>query len=449
MKFRLPLLAGILLLSIPSFAQRLQQPTGRGVVAVNRTGGRSVTSTGGQGSLISWRKLAEEPEGTTYNVYRRTAGTTAYTKINATPIRNTCLQTTIASGTEYAVAAVSPDGVEGPISSPFLYKTQPWPNVWFKFDFDDKVISRNDYRTKYVWPMDTDGDGEVDAVVCDRLFAGAGTDDDAEDRRDNMATTSHKIQAYKLDGTLLWTVDMGPNVNICGGQNDMVVAYDINCDGRCEVIIKSCDGTRFWDKENETWGLYAMGSTVADADGDGIVDYRQQSQRNRPFYVSVIDGLTGAEIACSELKYDEVHDGQDRYTRTNRSDYMSDGYSAMDGHFCICYLDGVHPSLVMECLDRETNKTHHNYVFTWDYDWDGGIPSNWHHSATWSRNDKSPWPAEFHQLRVADVDGDGCDEMIQGGYSVNPRNGWFQSPGIGHGDRFILSDIDQSSGQIA
>ena len=96
----------------------------------------------------------------------------------------------------------------------------------------------------------------------------------------------------------------------------------------------------------------------------------------------------------------------------------------------------------MECLDRDANKTHHNYVFTWDYDWSGGTPTNWHHSATRSRNDKRPWPAEFHQLRVADVNGDGCDEMIQGGYSVNPLKGWFQSPGIGHGDRYILSDID-------
>ncbi len=32
--------------------------------------------------------------------------------------------------------------------------------------------------------------------------------------------------------------------------------------------------------------------------------------------------------------------------------------------------------------------------------------------------------------------------MIQGGYSVNPHTGWFASPGIGHGDRFVLSDID-------
>jgi rhamnogalacturonan endolyase len=43
---------------------------------------------------------------------------------------------------------------------------------------------------------------------------------------------------------------------------------------------------------------------------------------------------------------------------------------------------------------------------------------------------------------VADVDGDGFDEMCQGGYSVNPVKGTFHSPGIGHGDRWILSDIN-------
>ena len=427
-------------------AQRLQQPLSRGVVAVYRSGGRSVTSSGGSGYLISWRKLAQEPEGTTYNVYRRASGASSFTKMNNTPLRVTCYKpSSLTNNTDYAVTAISPDGVEGEMSAPFRYKTQAWPNVWLNIDYDNTVLQRNDYRTKFCWPMDTDGDGEYDAVVVDRLFSGAAS---GEEDTENSSTTSHKIQAYRFTGELLWTVDMGPNVNICAGQNDMVVAWDINCDGRCEVIIRSSDGTRFWDKQNETWGKYAMGSTTADVDGDGIVDYRTQATRNRPFYVSVIDGLTGEEIAASELKYNEVHDGVDSYTRTSRPNYMSDGYSAMDGHFAICYLDGIHPSLVMECLDRDKNKTHHNYVFTWDYDWGssvgGGSPaaSSWHHSHTWSRNDKTPWPAEFHMLRVADVDGDGTDEMIQGGFSVNPHTGWFASAGIGHGDRFVLSDID-------
>ena len=108
-------------------AQRLQQKLGRGVVAVNRTGGRSVTSSGGQGNLVSWRKLAEEPEGTSYNLYQRSPGATSFTKVNTTPLTKTNYQpSTMASGTEFAVAAVI-NGVEGELSRPFRYTTQPWP----------------------------------------------------------------------------------------------------------------------------------------------------------------------------------------------------------------------------------------------------------------------------------------------------------------------------------
>ena len=76
------------LLAVGTQAQRLQQKLGRSVVAVNRSGSsiRSVTSSSGTGSLISWRKLAQEPEGTTYNVYKRAKGATEYTKINTKPL---------------------------------------------------------------------------------------------------------------------------------------------------------------------------------------------------------------------------------------------------------------------------------------------------------------------------------------------------------------------------
>lgn len=431
------------LLAVGTQAQRLQQKLGRSVVAVNRSGSsiRSVTSSAGTGSLISWRKLAQEPEGTTYNVYKRTKGATEYTKINTKPLTVTCLSTTLTNNTEYAVTAISPEGVEGEMSTPFLYKTQAYPNVWFDFNFDNTVIKRDDYRTKYCWPMDIDGNGEFDAVVVDRLYAGASTD---EEGGDNTSTTSHKIQAYKLDGTLLWTVDMGPNVNICAGQNDMVLAYDINCDGRCEVIVRSSDGTRFWDKTNETWGKYVGGSDTPDIDDDGIVDYRSQTKRNPPVYMSVIDGATGAELAWSELKYEELTEpnGGDAYRRDNRASYMNFGYGAMEGHYGIAYLDGIHPSLIMECEDRDTGGQHHGYILTWDFDWNGTTASNWHHSHTWVRNPIRPYCSEFHQIRILDGDGDGCDEMWAGGYGVNPAQNRYASTGLGHGDRFIISDID-------
>lgn len=427
----------MMLAALPSLtsAQRMQQKLGRAVVAVTDPSGSNV--------LVTWRKLAQEPENCTYNIYTRTKGGSDYKKINATPITKTNYQSTrtaIPYNTEIAVTTVS-GGVESEKSNPFLFEQHSYKDVFFDFNFETAVLTPNNYKAKYAWPMDLNGNGEFDAILVDRLYCGDGTVDDP-----GCTTTSHKLQAYKLDGTCLWTVDVGPNIELDGGQNDMALAYDINCDGRCEVIIKSSDLTRFWDAANNTWGKYANGSSVADTDGDGIADYTKQTKRNPPFYVSVIDGRTGEEIDCSELNYSEVHDGSDQYSRDNRSDYMNDGggteYAFMGGHFAICYFDGIHPSLAMECLDRDTNKTHHNYVFAWGYDWNAGKPSNWHHYYTWSRNDKRPWPAEFHQLRVADVDGDGIDEMMQGGYAVNPSKGMVMSAGIEHGDRYDVSDID-------
>ena len=239
---------------------------------------------------------------------------------------------------------------------------------------------------------------------------------------------------------------MGPNMNIDAGQDDMVLAYDIDCDGRAEVIIKSSDGTRFWDKANNTWGAYAMGKSTADTDDDGIIDYSKQTVLNPPFYISVVDGLTGAEKTAAELDYSQVHDGVDQYRRDNRQNYKSDGdwleYASLCGHFAICYFDGIHPSLAMEVKDRTTDGTHHYYLFAFGYDWTGGVPTNWSHTATFSRNDKTPWPAEFHMVRVCDVDGDGIDELVTGGYGWNPEKGMVMNAAIGHGDRFRLSDID-------
>lgn len=417
-----------------STAQRIQQQLGRSVVAVTDNATTKV--------LVSWRKLAQEPDSCTYNLYMRPQGSTEYTKVNTTPITKTNFESRRAQipyNTELAVTMVC-GGVESEKSHPFLFKKQAWKDVFFDFDFETALLNPNNYKAKFAWPMDLDGNGEADAVLVDRQYCGGSSADPG------CNTTTHKLQAYTLDGKCLWTIDMGPNVIIDGGQNDMVVAYDINCDGKCEVIIKSSDMTRFWDAKNNTWGKYAHGSDTPDTDGDGISDYTKQSKRNPPFYISVVNAKTGEEMECSELKYDEVHDGVDSYSRDNRASYMDDGdgteYAFMGGHFAICYFDGVHPSLAMECLDRTRDKNHHNYVFVWGYDWNNGKPSNWHHNYTWSRNDKTPWPAEFHQLRVADTDGDGIDEMLQGGYGVNPKKGMVYSAGIGHGDRYDVSDID-------
>ena len=413
-----------LTLCASTWAQRIQQTLGRGVVVVN----------GASNMLVSWRRLAQEPEDATYNVYMRN-GNGAYRKMNATPLKNTnysVSQGTIATGSDVAVTIIA-NGVESELSVPFHYVTRDARSMFMDILFPDYPLNIADYTTSFVWPADLDGDGEMDFLV---------------DRKSkvSISTRSHKIQAYKRDGTLLWTVDMGPNVAIDQGQDDMVLAYDINCDGKAEVIIKSSDGTRFWDAENNTWGKYAFGKNTGDTDGDGIIDYSTQAVRNPPFYVSVVDGMTGAEMVSAELDYSQVRDGVDTYGRNNRQNYKSDNdwleYASLCGQFAICYFDGVHPSLGIEVKDRTTNGNHHYYLFEFAYDWSNGTPANWHHASTFSAYGRNPSASQFHMVRVCDVDGDGIDELIPGGYGWNPQGGMVMSANIAHGDRFRLSDID-------
>ena len=130
------LLTALLMLLAVSYgsAQRIVQKAGRGVVAIDRTN-NSMTRFGTPGKLISWRKLAQEPEGTLYNVYQRTNGSGSWTKIASNLTKTNYVPSSLTNGFEYAVTAVI-NGVESDYSEPYRYTTPVWPNAWFKFDFD-------------------------------------------------------------------------------------------------------------------------------------------------------------------------------------------------------------------------------------------------------------------------------------------------------------------------
>ena len=221
-------------------AQRLQQKLGRGVIAVQRS----------SDVLISWRKLAQEGDSVKYNIYTRAAGSGDYTKLTDEPVAKTNYQIAASAlpyNTEIAVTTVI-DGKESEKSSPWLFKQHSNANVFMDINFETKLLDPNNYKCKYVWPADMNGDGEIDTYIVDRLYCGQGSTGEEEDNEDadtstevvgTTQATKHMLQAYAADGTCLWTVDMGPNVNIDAGQNDMVTVYDIDCDGKSEGWIPS------------------------------------------------------------------------------------------------------------------------------------------------------------------------------------------------------------------
>ncbi len=398
------LLAGIL---FNTFAQRKFEKLDRGVVAV-----RNSSSV----YFVSWRYLATDPENVQFNLYAKTVTASSFAKLNASPLTVTNFQTSsaqVGNGTQLYVTALI-DGVESAPSAIFTIKATGF-NTYRSAYLDISFNPTNDglelwkYSTKFVWPVDLDGDGEYDFVV-DRLSVDGNT---------------HKVQAYLRDGTYLWTIDAGPNVSICEGQDDMVIAYDMDGDGKGDVVIKSSDGTRFAN------GKGVNGSESLDTDNDGIIDYGTQNVKNPPQYISVIDGLTGNEKNSIEMKYPS------NYTRTNKAIFMGEEYSNLNGHMSILYLDGKHPSVGFIYKTRTaSDKYHWYYASAYGYNTAGEL-INWYN---WERGNQ--YVAEFHSIRAADVDFDGRDELLDGGYGIKYDGTLAFNAGISHGDRFRVGDID-------
>src|SRR4029079_1271038 len=78
------------------------------------------------------------------------------------------------------------------------------------------------------------------------------------------------------------------------------------------------------------------------------------------------------------------------------------------------------------------------------WDWrNGQLTRRW----TFDSNDGTPGNTAYrgqgaHSLSVADVDGDGCDEIIYGACAIDDNGKGLYSTGLGHGDALHLSDLD-------
>ena len=372
-------------------AQRHMEELGRGVVAV-RPNSTSV--------YVGWRLLGDEPTNLGFNVYR-TIGGGAATKLNASPITgstnylDTPPSSAFGSTTTYRVAPVR-DGVEQPLSAPFTLSAaayQQFISLPLSTAYPNPA-SGSPYNVKFCWVGDFDGDGEYDFLV-DRVPT------DGEDRQ--------YLEAYLRDGTFLWRMDMGPNsVNqyayepgssaISIGDTDNVTVYDLDGDGRAEVLVRTANGV-----------------SVTNAAGDVVATIT--AANNSSQFVSVIDGLGGAELARAALPNPWSQHG----TLTNKC--------------AIAYLDGARPSVLFYGYNRADSGAFYRVFSTFDYR-DGSLTLRWSTPQTFAG-------AEGHQIRVADVDNDGRDEIIDIGHVIDDDGTQlFVIPEISHGDRFHVADID-------
>jgi rhamnogalacturonan endolyase len=385
---------GVLLPAVSSHAQHRMESLGRGTVAVPTSAG----------VMVNWRITGPEyAKSATYNLYR------GATKI-ASGLNVSNFADAASTGEGYSVAAVV-GGVEQNRSA----AVAPLANQFFKIPVRAINGSYAAYEINDASVGDLDGDGEYEIVI-KRLSVDATP----------SATTYHYLEAYKMDGTFMWAINLGPNMINKVEVNFLV--YDLDGDGKAEVATRTSDG--FTD---------GAGNYVGDRDGDGKVSYRSTAVLNSsyyridgPDYISIFDGATGKEIAWN--KYIDREPMSQWGTAGMNDGQLS--HRATKCMWSVAYLDGVNPSFIISrgIYHRIKLEAWHfrNGALSkeWAYDSDpGGIASLFTGSGD-------------HNFIVGDVDGDGRDEIMYGSMGVDEYGKGMYSTGFGHGDAQHLADIN-------
>ncbi|GAS84871.1 rhamnogalacturonan lyase [Paenibacillus amylolyticus] len=364
----------------------------RGVVAVKT----------GTGVFVSWRLLGTEGSNVSFNVYRDG------TKVNATPITNsTNLQD--ASGTsssKYTVRAVV-SGTEQAASA----AASVWGNNYLSVPLSVPAGGTTPDGVAYTYSAndasagDLDGDGEYELIV-------KWDPSNSKDNSQSGYTGEVFIDAYKLNGTRLWRISLGKNIR-AGAHYTQFMVYDLDGDGKAEVAMKTADGTKD-----------GTGVVI----GDASKDYRNSSGYvlSGPEFLTVFNGQTGK--ALSTVNYEPA--------RGNVSDW-GDNYGNRVDRFlaAIAYLDGERPSLVMA-------RGYYTRTVLVAYNWrNGQLTKQWTFDSNTSGNSGYAGQGN-HNLSVADVDGDGKDEIVYGAMAVDDNGQGLYTTGLHHGDAMHLSDLD-------
>ncbi|HEX8549999.1 MAG TPA: rhamnogalacturonan lyase [Abditibacteriaceae bacterium] len=385
-------------------APRQMENLGRGVVALRQADGNV---------FVSWRMLGTDADNVAFNLYR--SGTDGkVVKLNTQPLGGaTNFLDTAANAAEslsYFVRVVA-NGREGVPSSAFMLAadaTKPYLSV--------PLQTPEGYTPNDASVGDLDGDGEYEIVLHQ---TGRGKDNSQSGETDPPV-----LQGYKLNGKLLWTINLGKNIRE-GAHYTQFLVFDFDGDGRSEIVCKTADGT-----------TDALGKVV----GDPKANYVDAGGRilSGPEYLTIFDGLSGA--ALDTTKYvPGRHPDTENPTGDQMKAVWGDGYGNRGDRFlaCVAYLDGVHPSIVM-CRGYYTRTV----LAAWDWRGDK-LTKRWVFDTNDEGNGKYAGQGN-HNLSVADVDNDGRDEIIYGKMTIDDDGKGLYSTGIGHGDAIHVSDLDPS-----
>ena len=408
MKKRMWMLLLAALMVAGTWAQRFNyDKLDRGLVAMKaRTGG---------GVFCSWRLMGDEYYGVKFNVYRDGQ------KLNEQPLDvSNYSDPTGTADNLYTVAPVV-RGVEQAQCKPAAV----WDNGYMDIRMDHGSLTSN-YIPNDACCADVDGDGELEILL---KFDNRS---DAENRYMPEGYNGEYaiVEVYKLDGTKLWWLDFGPNMGDFQNNENNIVAYDWDGDGKAEAVMRAADGTVIHAADGNTYTIGDPSKNYRSPNGGGGTNWFMHEGAE---YLVYLNGETGVPYQTMEYPLKRLEAGE-----TSLEAAWGDGYGhrSTKHFFGAPYLDGRKPSIFLargiytrhKMIALDVDPSTHQLTTRW----------------TWNCSDSSsPWFGNgFHNYGVADVDMDGRDEICFGSMVIDDNGRGLSTTGFGHGDAQHHGDFD-------
>lgn len=396
---------------------RVMEKLDRGVVAV-RTSEDTV--------FISWRLLRSDPQNMSFDIFR-TDSNNRVKKINEIPISDVTYYNDYNPNTKeyftYTVLRAGVEIIERDEANSFKIEShapgRPYLTVPLQIPSSTIINGReNSYSANDASVADLDGDGKFEIILkWQPAFV--------RNPPQRGLTGDQIIDAYKIDGTLMWRVNLGKNIR-SGAAYTQFLVYDLDGDGCAEMICKTADGS-----------MDGTGQVIGDADKDwrtlDVASPLFGKIVDGPEYLTVFDGKSGRAVATEKYIPDRYPlDGWGGIGGNGNNDTVgsrADRFSAG-----IAYLDGHLPSAVF--VRGWYGRT---AVAAWDYR-NGKLSSRWVFD---SKNADNPYSGQGnHSVSVGDFDKDGKDEFCVGAMTIDDNGRGLYTTGLRHGDALHISDLD-------
>ena len=414
------------LMTMGAQAQRVTDKLDRGIVAVPN----------GSGNLVSWRKFGEEYYDTQYNLYR-----------DGTKIASNLSKTNYADASGSSSATYQVEAIVKGVTQEKSAAVQAWANNYFDVKVQ-KVVNRAGktignsvagnsggsdtttppgYTINDISLADVTGDGVAEFIVKRNNSQG-------NLRNADNLTDFNLYECYKIDGTRLWWIDLGPILMAGPDEQWDMIGYDWDQDGKAEMIMRGADNMIIHTATGKTINI---GNMTAGFDGKERPEYMGVGNE----YLLYLNGETGEPYGW---------DGSDNWTPMayplpqfeSNETYGSStiwgdlGHRMMKHYFGAPYLDGRNPSIFLgrggytrhKFCALDVNPVTHELTQRW----------------RWNCYDSSsPWYGNgFHNYQIADVDMDGRDEIMFGSMCIDDTGYGLSTTGLGHGDAQHCGDLD-------